>query len=131
MPAVRIEFELKIRLLLLQVELDIVVLEIRLSELQEKVPKDIPSVPTNPNIEQGNGKEKLYVDANCVLFSDNTTVGDKTNAERIIELTTNFSMNCVGEQTTYISEVRDCTEPGLVICALKVKEFASALAPVM
>ena len=51
MPAVRIEFELKIRLLLLQVELDIVVLEIRLSELQEKVPKDIPSVPTNPNIE--------------------------------------------------------------------------------
>lgn len=63
-PAGRTELELKIRLLLLQAELVIDMLETRLSELQERVPKDIEMVPKKPEIEYGNGKETLYTDPN-------------------------------------------------------------------
>jgi hypothetical protein len=37
----------------------------------------------------------------------------------------------VAENTTYISELRDCTEVGLLICALKVRELPTAVAPLI
>lgn len=58
-PAGRTEFELKVRLLLVQDELAIAVLETRLSELQERVATEIDNVPTNPEVEYGKGKDIL------------------------------------------------------------------------